>query len=86
MAVLDAAGLAKVYADFVHNLNQRVGGETIGIVRQDLRDAVAAIDAWADANAASFNTAIPQPARGALTTKQKARLLMYVVKRRHEVA
>ena len=56
------------------------------ITKADLRAAINAIDAWVDANAAAFNTAIPQPARGALTAKQKARLLMYVVRRRYEVS
>lgn len=55
------------------------------IVKADLRAAVDAVDQWADDNAASFNAAIPQPARGALTVKQKAALLMIVVGRRHGV-
>lgn len=55
------------------------------VSREEFRAAVDAIDNWVDANAASFNTAIPQPARAALTTKHKAQLLMYVVRRRFEV-
>lgn len=56
-----------------------------GITKADLRAAINAADTWVDGNSASFNTAIPQPARGALTAKQKARLLLYVVRRRYEV-
>lgn len=59
---------------------------TISIVKADLRAAVNAIDGWVDTNAAAFNTAIPQPARGALTPQQKAKLLWYVMQRRFEVS
>jgi hypothetical protein len=58
-------------------------GEPVSIVKADLRAAVDALDTWLNTNAAAINTAIPQPARGALTTQQKARLLQYVVARRY---
>jgi hypothetical protein len=61
------------------------GGWTAPITKADLLLAVNAIDDWVEANSAAFNTAIPQPARTQLTTKQKARLLMLVVSRRFEV-
>jgi hypothetical protein len=51
----------------------------------ELRAAVDAIDQWIDDNASSFNSSIPQPARSSLTAKQKARLLVWVVRRRFEV-
>lgn len=86
MAVLSANDLALVYADLVAGMNVATS-ETVGaLVRADLKAAIAAADSWADSNAASFNSAIPQPARGALTARQKARLLMAVVKRRFEVS
>lgn len=53
-----------------------------GITKADLKAAVDAADAWVDANATSYNTAIPQPARGVLTADQKAWLLDYVVRKR----
>jgi hypothetical protein len=56
------------------------------LTKADLRAAVDAIDQWADDNAAAFNVAIPLPARTALTAKQKAQLLFYVVRRRFEVS
>lgn len=59
--------------------------ETFSVLKPDFRDAVEAIDAWVDANASSFNQAIPQPARSLMTENQKARLLMAVVRRRAEV-
>jgi dTDP-4-dehydrorhamnose reductase len=55
------------------------------VVKADLRAAVDAIDQWADDNASAFNSAIPQPARSSLNSKQKAALLMLVVARRHGV-
>jgi len=58
----------------------------VSIVKADLRAAVNAIDDWVEANASAFNTTIPQPARGALTTQQKAKRLWYVVQRRFEVS
>jgi hypothetical protein len=60
--------------------------EPCGITKTDLRAAINAADAWADANAAAYNTAIPQPARAALTSQQKARILMLVIRRRYEVS
>lgn len=56
------------------------------VSRAEFRAAVDAIDDWVDANAAAFNTAIPLPARTALTVKQKAQILMYVMRRRFEVS
>jgi len=58
--------------------------ETFGaMTKADLRAAFNAIDAYLEDNKATINTAIPQPARGAMTTKQKARLLIYVVEKRY---
>lgn len=84
MAVLNTNDLAVVYGGFVEDLNST--REPIAVVKADLRAALAAVDAWVDANVTSYNQAIPQPARGALTAKQKARLLRYVVQRRFEVS
>ena len=54
------------------------------VVKADLQAAVAAADDWVVANAASFNAALPTAARTALSPAQKARLLLYVVKKRYE--
>jgi len=57
--------------------------DTVGaMTKAHLRDAVNAIDDFLETNAAAVNTAIPQPARGALSTTQKARLIAYVALRR----
>lgn len=50
--------------------------------RADVRAAIAAVDQWCTDNAASFNTALPQPFRGAATQAQKAAILAYVALRR----
>lgn len=83
MAVLPDGDRAQLHAEVMREWSAE--HVSIGITKTELRAAVDAIDGWVDANAASFNTAIPQPARGALTTRQKARLLVYVVLRRFEV-
>lgn len=86
MAVLSAPDLALVYAALVADMNaSRL--EPIGaLVRADLKAAIAAADSWADTNAASLNAALPLPARTALSARQKARLLRYVIQRRFEVS
>ena len=59
--------------------------DELSLSKVNLRAAVDAIDGWVDDNAAAFNQAIPQPARSALTARQKARLFHFVVRRRFEV-
>jgi len=54
----------------------------IPVNKVDLKAAVDATDDWAEANAASFNSALPQPFRGAATTGMKSLLLCYVIMRR----
>lgn len=56
--------------------------EPIGVNKTDLLAAVNAVDQWISDNAASFNSALPLPARAALTTSQKARLFWAVAYRR----
>lgn len=79
MAVLADNDRAGVWAEAMRQ------GEALALTKAQLRAAVDAIDVWADTNASSFNTAIPQPARTALTARQKALLLMMVIRRRFEV-
>jgi hypothetical protein len=80
MAVLSNADRINIWAEAM-----RRPDNSGTVTKADLRAAVDAIDSWVDSNSAAFNTAIPQPARGALTAKQKAALLMLVVGRRFEV-
>lgn len=52
------------------------------LTKPDIKAAVDAVDDWADANATSYNSALPQPFRGTATAAQKAALLAYVCMRR----
>ncbi len=56
-----------------------------GMLKADLRAAIDDTDAWIEANQASFNAALPLPARTSLTTRQKALLLMAVAAKKFEV-
>ena len=60
-------------------------GEQYTITKVDLRAALNAIDTWLSDNAAALNAAIPQPARGAMSTAEKARLTQYVISKRYLV-
>lgn len=58
-----------------------------GITKAQLLAVVNAIDDWWEATgAAAANAAIPQPHRGILTTKQKARLFLALLEARYEVS
>lgn len=81
MATLTTEQRATLWAELMRELSR--DGETVGITKPELRAAVDALDTWLDTNAATINTAIPQPARGALTAGQKARLLMFIVRYRY---
>lgn len=73
---------AKLFADLMRDNTLCPGG----ISKLEFRAAVDAADTWADTNAASFNAALPQPARAALNARQKAALLMFVIRRRFEIS
>lgn len=84
MAVLSEGDRADEVAQLQRDLSAE--REPCAVTKAALRAALDADDQWVDDNAASFNAAIPQPARGALTARQKARLLLRVVRRRFEVS
>lgn len=52
--------------------------ENVTITKADLQAAINALDDFLEADADALNTAIPQPAREALTVSQKAKLLAAV--------
>jgi len=83
MAVLNEASRIEVWAELMRQYSN--DGESIGINKADLRAAVDALDTFMDNNAAAINSALPQPARGGLTTPQKAIMLSYVVLKRYKV-
>lgn len=79
MAALTTQERADVNAEYM-----RAETETFGAVtKAQLLAAVAALDEFFETNAAAINTAIPQPARGQLTTAQKSRLVRHVLRRRY---
>lgn len=67
--------------DFVQEMMQ--AAETTGLIKADLLAAVGGLDQYLSDNAAAINTAIPLPARGALSTVQKVRLMKWVITRRY---
>lgn len=81
MAVLNDSNRWSCWAD---SMRSSLG--TLALSKADLRAAINAIDDWCDTNASAFNTALPQPARSALTARQKAALFMIVVARRYLVS
>lgn len=56
--------------------------EPVSVTKHEITDAVAAIDAWIDANMSSFKAALPEPVRITFTPQQIARLFLWVVRAR----
>jgi molybdopterin-guanine dinucleotide biosynthesis protein len=81
MAVLTDPNRTELRAELMRIFSH--DGETVSITKPDLLAAINGLDDYVHTNAAAINTAIPQPARGALTTAQKARLLAFVVLKRY---
>lgn len=84
MAVLTDDKRRAIYAKYMSD--KSAVRELIPLKKSELKAAVDAVDNWIDANAGSFNSALPEPAKSALTAKQKADLLMRVITKRFEVA
>lgn len=77
MAQLSDTDRARVWRGLMRwwsNLREALAALT----KQQLRDAVNATDTWIDDNQASYNAALPEPARNALTTSQKTLLFCAV--------
>lgn len=82
MAVLSEVDRAAVSLDYQRNY---APGESVACTRPQIRAAIDAADDWLELNASSFNLALPLAARQNLTARQKARLLVWVIRRRFEV-
>lgn len=83
MAEMTSLQRAACNAEFMRELSairSAIGG---ALTKAELRAAVDALDTFLNDNAAAINNAIPQPARGVLTTDQKARLLRAVIGARY---
>ncbi len=82
MAVLTDNQRAAVWAEFMRDVCK--DREQYGtLTKADIRAAVNALDDFLNAQAATINSTIPQPARAQLTTAQKARLLTAVIRHRY---
>jgi hypothetical protein len=81
MAILTDAQREAGWARLMQELSaKRV---PISCVKTALRAAFDAADQWASDNQAAYNLALPQPARGALTTADKALMLQIVLDERY---
>lgn len=78
---LDATGRLRTLAQMMRDLPGALRPWP-AVTKADLAAAIAATDDWIDANQTSFNTALPQPARGALSTAQKTFIFCMVAMRR----
>jgi len=77
MAVLPDTDRRRIWRGLMRWWSARA--ETVaGLTKEQLYNAIAATDAWIESNQASYNTALPQPARGQLTLAQKTLLLCAV--------
>lgn len=84
MALLNVEDRKALWAEFMSDASHN--REVLALSKHELRDALDAVDQWIEDNRASYNQAIPQPARSALTAIQKVRLLFCVIRRRWEVS
>ena len=80
MAALDSNQRQRV----LRLLGQRISSrrEPFSLNRSDLTAAIVATDDWIEANAASFNAALPAAARTGLTASQKVELFSLVAELR----
>lgn len=81
MAILSTQARQVAFKGFIDELNSI--REPISTLKGELQAAIDAADQWLEDNAASFNSALPVAARTKLTSKQKARLLVYVIIQRY---
>lgn len=68
-----------------NDLNAKERLSIAGLTKADMAAAVNALDVFFDTNVAAINAAIPQPARTALTVRQKALLVVAVIRKRYGV-
>ena len=81
MALLSQAERDAVQADFCSQTS--ANHDLLNVTGPDLTTGVAAVDQWIEDNQASFLAALPQPFRGATTTKQKLDLFTRIAYQRY---
>lgn len=83
MAVLSDTERADLTADLMRQLSHR--GIPTTLLKAQCRTLIDSTDDWSDANAVSFNTAIPAAVRQAASAQIKALAMMLVTARRWEI-
>ena len=81
MVALSGAVRQAIRQDYGQRLSNR--REAFNLTKAQFDAAIAATDDWIEANAASFNTALPLPARTTLTAAQKAEMFFLVALKRY---
>jgi hypothetical protein len=84
MAVLSDSERAQLATDIMQALSANREGLPV-CLKDDIRAAVNAADAWCSSNAASYNSALPLTFRQNANADQKSRLLELVITRRRKV-
>lgn len=79
MAALSANIRARIAAGIQRQWSEL--RESVAFTKAELSAAVAAADDWREANAASYNAALPAAFRNKATAAQKTLLLCYVIMR-----
>lgn len=81
MAVLPASDRVLGYVEYLRLRN--LERDALEITKSNVKAAFDALDDWVNSQQSTINAAIPLPARTALTTAQKAMLLIAVLDRRY---
>ena len=83
MAALTTEQRREIWAESMREMSRE--WESCSVTKNDLLAVFNALDDWFDANAATVNAAIPQPQRGQLTARQKARIFALILRARFNV-
>lgn len=83
MAALTTEQRREIWAEAMREMSRE--WESCSVTKNDLLVVFNALDDWFDANASTINQAIPQPQRGQLTARQKARIVALILRARFNV-
>ena len=85
MATLPETDINKIWRGYMRYLSRIDVNDTVSdVVKQDIKDAIEATDAWIDTNDAAFNAALPLTFRNNATQSQKALLFCAVTLMRYD--
>lgn len=83
MAALTTEQRREIWRDAMREMSAEY--EECSVTKADLLVVFNALDDWFNANVATINAAIPQPQRGQLTARQKARIFALILRARFNV-